>query len=55
MLDPQVSPEEFKSREVEVGLRVGPFDSVVSQRRSYGHCFCDSVLHSNWDSSCVVW
>ena len=23
MLDPQVSPEEIKSREVELGLRVG--------------------------------
>ena len=23
--------------------------SVVSQRRSYGHCLCDSFLHSSWD------
>jgi len=30
------------------------FASVVSQRRSYGHCLCDSVLHSSWDSNCVV-
>ena len=30
------------------------FTSVVSQRRSYGHCLCDSVLHSIWHSSCVV-
>ena len=29
-----------------------PFASVVSQRRSYGHC--GSVLHSSWDSNCVV-
>ena len=28
--------------------------SVVSQRRSYGHCLCDSVLQSSWDSNCVV-
>ena len=28
--------------------------SVVSQRRSYGHSYCDSVLHSSWDSNCVV-
>ena len=24
MLDPQASPEEIKSREVELGLKVGP-------------------------------
>ena len=30
------------------------FTSVVSQRRSYGHCLCDSVLRSSWDSNCVV-
>ena len=30
------------------------FASVVSQRRSYGHCLCDSVLHSSWDSNCVL-
>ena len=30
------------------------FASVVSQRRSYGHCLCDSILHSSWDSNCVV-
>ena len=30
------------------------FASVVSQRRSYGHCLCGSVLHSSWDSNCVV-
>ena len=28
--------------------------SVVSQRRTYGHCRCDSVLHSSWDSNSVV-
>ena len=48
VLDPQVSPEEIKSREVVLGLRVG------LQWRSYGHCLCDSVLHSGWDSNCVV-
>ena len=30
------------------------FASVVSQRRSYGHCLCDSVLHSSWDNNDVV-
>ena len=30
------------------------FGSAVSHRRSHGHCFCDSVPHSSWDSNCVV-
>ena len=56
VLDPQVSPEEIKSMEVELGLKVGleSFASVVSRRRSYGHCLCDSVPHSSWDSNCEV-
>ena len=55
MLDPQVSPEGIKSREVELGLRVGPLLlQLFPQRRSYGHCLCDSLLHSSWDSNCVV-
>ena len=49
VLDPQVIPEEIKSREVELGLT--SFAPVVSQRRSYGHCLCDSVPHSSWDSN----
>ena len=49
----EVSPEEIKSREVELGLRVGLL-LLVSQRRSYGHCLRDSVLHSSWDSNYVV-
>ena len=57
VLDPQVSPEETKRREVELGLKESwtSFASAVSQRRSYGHCLCDSGLHSSWDSNCVVW
>ena len=52
VLDPQVSPEEIKSREVELGLKVGLlFASVVFQQRKYGHCHCDSVPHSSWDSN----
>ena len=31
------------------------FASVVSQRLSYVHHLCDSVLQSCWDSNCVVW
>ena len=51
MLGLQVSPEEIRSREVELGLRVG---LLVSQRRSYGHCLCDSVPHYSRDSNCLV-
>ena len=54
VLGPQHRPGEIKSREVELGLRVGLLLLVVSQRRSYGHCLCDSVPHSSWDSNCVV-
>ena len=50
----ETSPEEIKSREVELGESWTSFASVVSQRRSYGHCLCDSVLHSSWDSNSVV-
>ena len=52
VLDTQVSPEEIKSREVELGLR----DGLLSLRLfpSYGHCFCHSVPHSSWDSDFVV-
>ena len=53
------SPSSQPRRDQEQGSGAGPeswtpFASVVSQRRSYGHCLCDSVLHSSWDSNCVV-
>ena len=64
------SPGEIKGREVgwtlkkklaQKGSRAGRWcwaietlASVVSQRRSYGHCLCDSVLHSSWDSNVVA-
>ena len=55
VLDPQVSPEEIKGREVEPGLKVGLLLlQLFPQRRSYGQCLCDSVPHSSWDSNCVV-
>ena len=45
----------IKSREVSWAIESWTsFASVVSQRRSYGHCLCDSVPHSSWDSNCVV-
>ena len=42
MLDPQVSPEEIKSREVELGSESWTsFASVVSQQQCNGHCLRD--------------
>ena len=48
------SPDEIKKREVSWTLtrKLDAFASVDSQGRSYGHCLCDSVLHSSWDSNC---
>ena len=48
VLDPQVSPVEIKSREMELGSEsLTYFTSVVSQQRYYGHCLCDSAPRSN--------
>ena len=60
VLDPRVSPEEIKSREVELGLRVGLlllqlFPNGGATDIVFVTLFCDSVLHSSWDSNCVVW
>ena len=42
VLDPQVSPEEIKSREVELGSESwASFASVVTRQQCYGHCPCD--------------
>ena len=44
------SPEEIKGREVELGSETEldlSFASVVSQQQCYGHCPCDSALHSS--------
>ena len=54
VLGPQVSPEEIKSWEVELGLRVG---LLLLQLFSIGGAtdsLCDSVPHNSWDSICVV-
>ena len=41
VLDPQVSPEEIKSREVELSSESWTsFASVVTQHQCYGHCDC---------------
>ena len=59
VVDPQVSPEEIKSREVELGLKVG---LLLLQLLPSGGA-TDIVLvvtvphsswDSSWDSSCVV-
>ena len=42
VLEPQMSPGEIKSSEVELGSEsCTSFASVVSQRQCYGHCLCD--------------
>ena len=42
VLDPQVSPEEIMSREVELGSESWTsFASVVTQQQCYRHCPCD--------------
>ena len=41
VLDPQVSPEEIKSREVELGAKSWTSLASVTQRQCYRHCPCD--------------
>ena len=55
MLDPQVSPEEIKSREVELGLRVGLLSLQLFPNGGATDIVFVTVLHSGWDSNCVVW
>ena len=55
----EASPEEIKSREVVLGYRERElelfcFSCFHTAERSYGHCLCGFVLHSSWNSSCVV-
>ena len=59
VLDPQESPEEIKSREVELGLESSTsFASVVIQRQCYGHCLVTLSLTINetlkWLSSLPI-
>ena len=56
MLDPQVSPEDikFKSREVELGLRVGLLLLQLFPNGGATDIVFVTVLHSSWDSNCVV-
>ena len=52
VLDPQVSQEEIKSREVELGLRVGLLSLQLFPNG--GATDIVTVLHSSWDSNSVV-
>ena len=54
MLDPQVSPEEIKSREVELGLRVGLLLLQLFLNGGASDIVFVTVLHSSWGSNCVV-
>ena len=54
-LDPQVSPEEIMSREVELGCESWTsFASVFPQQQRNGHCPCDSAQHGSLNSNCAV-
>ena len=54
VLDPQVSPEEIKSREVKVGLRAGLLSLQLFPNGGATDIVFVTVLHSSWDSNCVV-
>ena len=54
VLDPQVSPEEIKSREVELGLRAGLLLLQLFPNGGATDIVFVTVLHSRWDSNCVV-
>ena len=53
-LDPQVSPEEIKSREVELGLRVGLLLLQLFSSSGATNIVFVTVVHSSWDSNCTV-
>ena len=53
VLDLQVSPEEIKSREVELGLRVGLLSLQLFPSGGATDIVFVTVLHSSWDSICV--
>ena len=54
VLDPQVSPEEIKSREVELGLREGLLLLQLFPNGGATYIVFMTVLRSSWDSNCVV-
>ena len=54
VLDPQVSPEEIESREVELGLKVGLLLPQLFLNSGATDIVFATVPHSSWDSNCVV-
>ena len=54
VLDPQVSPEEIKNAEVELGSRVGLLSLQMFRNGGATDTVFVTVLHSSWDSNCVV-
>ena len=54
VLDPQVSPEEIKSREVVLGLRVGLLLLQLLPSGGATNIVFVTVLHSIWDSNSLV-
>ena len=54
VLDPQVSPEETKSREVELGFRAGLLLLQLFPNNGATDIVFVTVPHSSWDTNCVV-
>ena len=54
MQDPQVSPDEIKSRDMELGLRVGLFSLQLFLSGGTTDIVFVTVLYSSWDRNCVV-
>ena len=50
----QVSPEEIKSKEMELGLRVGLLSLQLFPSGGATDFVFVTVLHSSWESNCVV-
>ena len=55
VLNPQVSTEEIKSREVVLGLRVGLLLLKLFPNSGAMDIAFVTVQHSGWDSNCVIW
>ena len=53
VLDAQVSSEEIRSREVELGLRVGLLSLQLFPNGGATDIVFETVLHSSWDDNCV--
>ena len=54
VLDPQVSPEKIKSREVELGLKAGLLLLQLFPNGGAADIDFVTIPHSSWDSSCKV-